>query len=1282
MQVLKSSCLQIGFFVSGVKARTNIFCVKPGQPSKLSIQRQPPAVVISGVVVIPGPLMVIQDDWDNIATDTCVLIISIISNISLVSNQTGTASGLFNFTNLIIYAAGSGYHLSFGLEGSSYPVRSRSFDVVPNNVNSAVITRQPGVIWEGRRIVVAGKSFRVEVSLFDAYGNKILCCCSAAMSKTYQECVANVAPAFKFFPNVDLGSSLLHAANTTLNGVMTWSFALSRAQMEINLKFVCDNSSVLCPFQNYLEATTMTFDVIHDSQSKLSISGTEQNPIYLMAGGIPASNLTAGKGAYFQVQIEDQYGNPIKNSTQTVPYLEFSEQSMGFTQRFTHSNPGANLLVKWAGNGCFQSSLGGLLQCKSPTTCVGVTSVPVPVPGSIIGTDCAPFNMAASLSDGISRISFYINSAGIAKLSVCVDLGTGILPSPLCSMAVKNTSSDLEPSCKLLLPYCSLFANTNSFAVLPDTISSVKVRFCSAGYQTPLPIGGLLRCEFALVDQYGNSVFGEGGSKEILIEAVYSGSSILGMQSKTNAAYGIFNITIPEDSQNFSSPFKVVKNSQQVTYKLTISSLVLTSYSYFFNIIHGPVEKVLFRSVISNTPVNSLIRMLDSNSSNIALVMEDRLGNLDDSNNQIYPCIIQGLVLISTQGWSLQNGSWNGNITSRYGIINLPPMLTESKTRNRTAIYVTISALSGRTFDLVSQEFQIVSGYPSYLKVISSPMSSVSNEIVLGSVAVSVMDANENFYSCKIPVSAHLEKCSNTNSMECLYPEVSDLFSLVGTTISMYDPTSMFANFTNVYTRAVGAAKVRIKFSLCADTTYSGIACLDFAAVPLVVCNKSDEKVVSNVSRPFDVSVVKQLVLVSQIGTNDNRDLQISLLPRVLSGETLGILKVKLVDSNGNVTNNSAARVLVSINGSPMSISLLGLTESIANEGLAIFAGLSIGGSGAGITLRFVLDTDPTVAVLSHPFNVESSDAIHPKISVQPPHMISAGFQFDVVLILRNFYMRQIGDALTHFAIARIWDSSTPLQGPTTNNFPGMISCQAKNGTAVFSGLRVIAAGNYRLAFYVPSSSGYLEGPDTVLSDIFTVAHGTPSRLVVLSQPGSMGVSMPMSVQPVLQLADEFLNYIKDPVISNVTIVAASLSGPTGSALGGTLLVMGIEGLITFTDLAVQGPTPVSEDYRLAFHLYVDNVLAQDSLESEVFAVRAVSKFVFQSRPSTSFSQGEIVGIHAAVMIEDAVGRIVPSDYEILVISSQILFRGKRNSTSKLGIALFDDLEEIGRAHV
>ena len=1281
-QVLKATCLQIGFVISGIQNRTNTFCVAAGLPSKLNITRQPPTVILSGVYMTPGPLISVLDNWGNIATGQSTVTLQLIipssnkqSNISKINLTTVTrasTAGTLNYTDIAIYVASGGYQLSFRLD-NGFSISSKSFDVIAGDPVSVNITSQPGLIWHGQRTVVAGIMFRVEASLFDTFGNTIVCCCQAQMSINYFQCVNSSSPNFVLNASNNIISSSLQITklpNVTNRGVMVWDILIKKAQLSVSFTLLCEGS---CPFKYTMQATTEKFNVIHGSQKNLVILTRENYPITQIFQNISSQGVVAGTAVFFDVELEDGFGNRVHNSTKIVPYIDFSSTPSVVSS--TNSNPEARLLVTWAGAGCFSSSKGTLLVCNSPLGCGDIDSgIFNPVAGSIVGTDCPAMASPVALSDGMARIPFHIDLACIAKLQVC--LASGVLESKHCP----PNGSESAANCAFNLPSCQIFAVSDAFEILPDAISQVLVTYCSSNNSSPLPVGGELVCSFTFSDQYGNPVVGEIGTKQWQVSARYGGNTIKGFPTVSRSLNGTLDVIVPRESSTFTSPFSKVVSHQEVSYSFDAvpppQQDPLTAKSFFFDIVHGPAAVLAFTSSIQNTEANSLIQMTGSNGSNIFLTVQDSLGNLDENFNQAIRCNIEANVDLRSPGWLVFNGSWVGNLTALNGLIVLPPLWAKTKVESSTALFLHIVLTNYISIYSKSQAFQISSGPPYLLHVISSPTESVSYEPLSGLASVTILDEYGNWFSCRISVSARLESCPD---IYCDYPEVLTQNFLVGSSEVIYDPFLLSANFTDLSVQTVSPARFRLRFDVCAPKSLSTTQCLHSNVEVYASCSNISVQTITIVSDSFYVSVVQNLILLSQPGTDQGIDPNISPLPRVLSGASLGPLVVHLIDYAGNLVNNSVASVTVSIGGLPTSTTLLGTTVMVSKHGSATFSGLSFAGFGGGVQLIFTLSTNRNIRTSSRSFNVEAKNAIHLRIDSQPHNSVTAGAVFSVILSLLNFYMNQTENIGTElFAVAAIWDnpsSGSILFGPSTKNFPQQISCEVINGTASFTTLEIQKVSLYQLAFYVPSSHGYLEGPDTVVSQVFSVVHGQVSQLQIVNQPGSMGVARPMSVQPVLQLADQYLNVIRDQTVSDASTVTAGLSGPQGSLLGGTTTVTAVLGLITFTDLIVDGTGDlVSESYTLIFHLYVDKVLVGVPLNSENFAVRSFQKLTFGINPYTKSSTFALVTLEATVLAEDAEGRLVPSKYEVLVSSSLPLFSGTLEQNTTLGIALFDNL--------
>jgi hypothetical protein len=116
---------------------------------------------------------------------------------------------------------------------------------------------------------------------------------------------------------------------------------------------------------------------------------------------------------------------------------------------------------------------------------------------------------------------------------------------------------------------------------------------------------------------------------------------------------------------------------------------------------------------------------------------------------------------------------------------------------------------------------------------------------------------------------------------------------------------------------------------------------------------------------------------------------------------------------------------------------------------------------------------------------------------------------------------------------------------------------EAVNGGAVFQGQRIDGAGTYRI---VASSPGLR--PDTTAA--ITVTQEVAS-LALITAPAGVRSGVPFATQPVVELRDA----AGQRVTGSSAIVSARANG--AGTLFGTRTVRAVNGVATFTDLAIEG---------------------------------------------------------------------------------------------------------------
>ncbi|MGH7499082.1 MAG: galactose oxidase-like domain-containing protein [Gemmatimonadales bacterium] len=123
----------------------------------------------------------------------------------------------------------------------------------------------------------------------------------------------------------------------------------------------------------------------------------------------------------------------------------------------------------------------------------------------------------------------------------------------------------------------------------------------------------------------------------------------------------------------------------------------------------------------------------------------------------------------------------------------------------------------------------------------------------------------------------------------------------------------------------------------------------------------------------------------------------------------------------------------------------------------------------------------------------------------------------------------------------------------------GTVTANTVDGQATFSNLKITGTtGTYTVKFSSSGLSGGTSGP-------ITLAAGTPSSLTMRTQPSTTAVSGdPFSRQPVVEVRDAGGN-----LLNGSQVTATIQSG--GGTLSGTAVITSVNGVATFTDLAIGG---------------------------------------------------------------------------------------------------------------
>ena len=236
---------------------------------------------------------------------------------------------------------------------------------------------------------------------------------------------------------------------------------------------------------------------------------------------------------------------------------------------------------------------------------------------------------------------------------------------------------------------------------------------------------------------------------------------------------------------------------------------------------------------------------------------------------------------------------------------------------------------------------------------------------------------------------------------------------------------------------------------------------------------------------------------------------------------------------------------------------------------------------------------------------------------------------------------------------------------PSGNVFTldGSVSRSSSNGIFVFDDLGLSAdKGEYTLLFEA-SFEVHPEEILPVVSNPFTV---TP--LVVETEPSSTPANdQPFPQQPVIEVRDEFGNLKVD---DNETIVSVTVIGGSGS-LRGTLNVIAVGGVATFTDLALTGD---AGDYQLIF-----SAVGMAPVTSNLMSLlpEPPEALRVQTHPSATVASGSNFALQPVIWLVDQYDARVTGDNSTFVevaVSGGGILLGTTIQQAVNGVVTFTNL--------
>jgi hypothetical protein len=364
-------------------------------------------------------------------------------------------------------------------------------------------------------------------------------------------------------------------------------------------------------------------------------------------------------------------------------------------------------------------------------------------------------------------------------------------------------------------------------------------------------------------------------------------------------------------------------------------------------------------------------------------------------------------------------------------------------------------------------------------------------------------------------------------------------------------------------------------------------------------------------------------------------------------------VKVAVLDAFGNVVTSDTSTVTLSVSTGP-GVFAAGSTLSVAAvSGIATFNNLKLKTAGT-YTLK-AIDGSLT-APTSGTITINPAAASKLAYSRQPPASGTAGVALSPAI--KVVVQDQFGNLVTgnNSTVTLTLSSGTFSNGATT------VSVAASGGVATFSSLIVNTVGSYTLA----ASNGTLT---SATSATFAIAPAPASQLVFQSVPttGSVGVLLATAITVAVE--DAFGNVATGDT-STVSLSVAS--GPGDFTGGSTLSVAAVNGIATFSNLALN----TAGNYTL--NATDGTLTATTSGTITINSAASASKLAFEQYPPTSGTAGVALSPAITVAVEDLSGNVVTGDSSsvTLTLSSGTFANGSTTVTvaAVSGVSTFSSL--------
>jgi hypothetical protein len=1175
--------------------------------SQLVISQQPGNTVAGetlGAVVVQ-----VQDQYGNVVvSDSSNVTIAIASGSATLGGTLTVAAvnGVATFNTLSFTETGA-YTLGV-TDGDLAGATSESFQITPAAASQLVFTQQPGN-------ASVGSLGTITVAVEDAFGNII----STDNS--------NVTIAIASGSGTLLGTATVAA----VNGVATFSSLAIHEAGDFTLA-VTDGSLT--------GATSSSFTLAPTSATHLVFT---QQPTSMVAG-----NLLTGINA----SVEDQFGNVVTSNSSNITFtVTGGGNTLNFVVQAVNGVAVLNsiFLVK-AGDYSVKATSSGLTQATSNT----ITVTPATASKVVITTQPTTTTAGNTLSAVVAKVEDQFGNVVTtdnSNVTIALASGSGTLNGTLTVAAVNGvaTFSDLS------LNQSGVFTlGISDGGLTGATSSNLTINPAAAAQllfttQPVTTVAGVTLSNVVVTveDAFGNVVTSDNSNVTI---ALASGEGALGNTLTVAAVNGV---------ATFSD--LVLTTAGEYTLAATDGSLA-SATSSGFSITPAAASKLAFLAGPANGAAGSL--------GTLTVAMEDAFGNLVTSD-------VSDVTLAITSG--------TGTLLGTTTVAAVNGIATFSDLQIQSPDIFQLTASDGSLTDAVSSNFTITPAAPSQLVITSQPGDNIAGEI-LSTIVVKVEDQFGNVVtSDNSTITLNLASGSATlnGTLEAAAINGVATFSNLSLTktgaYTIGASDGELAGATSASFTISADVPAQVAFSVQPTTTTAGqtIASLtvsvedqfgnlitgDTSSITLSIATGTGTlQGTTTVAAVGGVATFGDLVIDEAgaftlhaadgpLAAADSESFTIN--PDVAThvvittepgdataGQAISTIVAKVEDQFDNVVTTDNSNISISISSGTGTLN--GTLIVAAESGVASFSGLSINNAGS-----FVLSiSDGSLTGDDSSSFTIGAAAASKLVITQGPVTTIAGQTLPSILV-------QVEDEFGNVVTTDSSNVTVSLaSGEAEVN--GTLTAAAGSGIATFSDLMLTQAGSYTMNF----TDGELSA---ALSEGFDITPDVASKLAFVDGPvggpaGSLG-TLTVAVQ------DQFGN----TVTSDNSAVTIDINTGSGSLLG-TATVNAVNGIATFSDLAIQTP----DTYTLSAS---DGALANGLSDAFAITPAVATTLAITSQPTDTVAGQTISSI--VVEIRDPFGNVVTSansNITIAIANGNGTLAGTLTVAAVNGIATFSDL--------